>query len=50
MSATEIELASVENELNEYRTKYEAMLKKSKNNSDTTGEGIFELSALQHVT
>jgi hypothetical protein len=43
------ELASVEEELNEYRTKYEAMFKESPDKSDTTGGCTLELSALQNV-
>lgn len=49
MSATDIELASAEKELNEYHTKYEAMLNKSPNKSDATGGCTLEPSALQHV-
>jgi hypothetical protein len=43
------ELASVEEELNEYRTKYEAMLSESPDKSDMTGGRSLELSALQQV-
>jgi hypothetical protein len=49
VSATDIELVSAKKELNEYHTKYEAMLNKSPNKSDTTGGCTLELSALQHV-
>jgi hypothetical protein len=48
MSAITRELASFE-ELNEYRTKYEAMFNESPDKSNTTEGCTLELSALQHV-
>jgi hypothetical protein len=49
MSAIAREMASVEEELNEYHTKYEAMFNESPDKSDMTGGCTLELSALQHV-
>lgn len=43
------EMASVEEELNEYHIKYKAMFNESLDKSDTTGGCTLELSALQHL-